>query len=74
MTDKNKRGLGLKRRLQEANDEERAILRDGLPYAVGFAKPPVHGQFKKGKSGNGRGRPKGLRTWARSRSKSSTRW
>jgi hypothetical protein len=59
MTNKNKRGLGLKRRLQEANDEERAILRDGLPYAVGFAKPPVHGQFKKGKSGNRRGRPKG---------------
>jgi hypothetical protein len=59
MTNKNKRGLGLKRRFQEANDEERAILRDGLPYYVGFAKPPAHGQFKKGKSGNARGRPKG---------------
>jgi Family of unknown function (DUF5681) len=59
MTNNNKRGLGLKRRLQEANDEERAVLRDGLPYDVGFAKPPAHGKFKNGKSGNARGRPKG---------------
>ena len=28
-------------------------------YDVGYGKPPKHGQFKKGQSGNPRGRPKG---------------
>lgn len=28
-------------------------------YEVGYGKPPAHTQFKKGKSGNPRGRPKG---------------
>jgi hypothetical protein len=28
-------------------------------YAVGFARPPKHAQFRLGKSGNPRGRPKG---------------
>jgi hypothetical protein len=28
-------------------------------YNVGFRKPPKHAQFKKGQSGNRRGRPKG---------------
>jgi Family of unknown function (DUF5681) len=28
-------------------------------YAVGYCRPPEHGRFKKGKSGNPRGRPKG---------------
>lgn len=33
---------------------------DLLPdYEVGYAKPPTHAQFKKGQSGNPRGRPKG---------------
>jgi len=29
------------------------------PYRVGFGRPPQHTQFKKGQSGNPRGRPKG---------------
>lgn len=28
-------------------------------YKVGYGKPPKHTQFKKGQSGNGKGRPKG---------------
>jgi len=28
-------------------------------YEVGYGKPPAHAQFKKGKSGNKSGRPKG---------------
>lgn len=31
------------------------------PYDVGYKKPPKHTQFKKGKSGNKKGRPKGAR-------------
>jgi uncharacterized protein DUF5681 len=30
-------------------------------YEVGFGKPPKSGQFKKGQSGNRKGRPKGAR-------------
>lgn len=29
------------------------------PYDVGYAKPPAHSRFVKGKSGNPQGRPKG---------------
>lgn len=31
----------------------------GGNYTVGYGKPPKHSQFKKGKSGNRKGRPKG---------------
>ena len=30
-------------------------------YAVGYGKPPVHTRFKKGQSGNPRGRPRGAK-------------
>lgn len=34
-------------------------MNDSGDYAVGFGKPPMHTRFKKGQSGNVRGRPKG---------------
>ncbi len=33
-------------------------------YSVGYRKPPISGQFKKGESGNRKGRPKGSMTLA----------
>jgi hypothetical protein len=33
-------------------------------YEVGFAKPPRHSRFKKGRSGNPRGRPRGSKSLA----------
>ena len=49
----------LKRRLREANKEDRAALIAHLPYEVGFGKPPKKTQFKPGQSGNCKGRRKG---------------
>jgi len=52
--------LGLKQLLSEARtDEERQAILDGLPHEVGFAKPPKSTRFKKGQSGNPKGRTKG---------------
>lgn len=34
------------------------------PYDVGYKKPPQHGQFKPGRSGNPKGRPKGSRSFS----------
>lgn len=34
-------------------------------YEVGYGKPPRHSQFKKGQSGNTKGRPKGSKNFAR---------
>jgi Family of unknown function (DUF5681) len=33
----------------------------GDDYAIGYARPPEHAKFKRGQSGNPRGRPKGSR-------------
>ncbi len=34
------------------------------PFKVGYGKPPKHTQFAKGKSGNPKGRGKGVRNFA----------
>ena len=35
--------------------------REHADYAVGYGKPPKHTRFKKGRSGNPRGRPRGAK-------------
>lgn len=35
------------------------VDRERLSHSVGFRRPPRHTRFKKGRSGNPRGRPKG---------------
>ncbi|MFZ3585531.1 DUF5681 domain-containing protein, partial [Loktanella sp. DJP18] len=37
-------------------------LKAGAGYSVGYAKPPESSRFKKGKSGNPKGRPKGAKS------------
>lgn len=43
-----------------ANESTAATSGD---YEVGYCKPPKHGQFKPGQSGNPRGRPKGSKNF-----------
>lgn len=54
-----KKNLNLKERMHNAGSEERKAIRDGLPYKVGFGKPPESTQFKPGNTHGRRGRPKG---------------
>lgn len=42
--------------------EHRVARRKAASYAVGYGRPPKTTQFKKGQSGNPRGRPKGSRS------------
>jgi hypothetical protein len=37
---------------------------DGRGYKIGYKKPPLHTRFKKGQSGNPRGRPRGARNFS----------
>jgi hypothetical protein len=54
-----KHDMGLKRQLRNATKEERAIITDGLPYEIGFAKPPQATQFSSDRQPARGGRPKG---------------
>jgi alkylhydroperoxidase/carboxymuconolactone decarboxylase family protein YurZ len=63
MQSKKKTSGDLKRRLNSAAREERQELLAGLPYDVGYGKPPKGTRFQPGQSGNRRGRPAGSRNW-----------
>jgi Family of unknown function (DUF5681) len=53
---RDRRRPSARRRISRQQDEA-----SRADYAVGFAQPPRHTQFRPGKSGNPRGRPKGRR-------------
>src|SRR5262245_29021911 len=42
----------------------RRSSRVGGKYEVGYARPPLHSRFKRGQSGNPKGRPRGSRSVA----------
>jgi hypothetical protein len=52
-----KQGFGVRQRVIAVARKRRAAL----DHAVGYGRPPKATQFKKGQSGNPRGRPKGTR-------------
>ena len=43
-------------------EESRGDLEQAIPYRVGYRRPPQHTRFKRGQSGNPRGRHKGTRS------------
>jgi hypothetical protein len=59
MKRKKTQNLGLKQRLKNSSPAEREDLIAGLPYPIGYAKPPQSSRYKPGQSGNRRGRLKG---------------
>ena len=55
---------GISRPAAEARSRS-PIPDDGArDYKVGYKKPPLHSRFKKGQSGNPRGRPRGAKNFS----------
>jgi hypothetical protein len=59
-----KSNRGLKTLLRDAGRPERASVIDGLPYEVGFGKPPKQHRFSSERQPERRGRPKGSENMA----------
>ena len=47
-----------------AETGDAAVEEPSAPHRVGYCRPPLHTRFRKGRSGNPRGRPKGARSLA----------
>lgn len=48
-----------------ARDESVEDQATNSQYEIGYRKPPKHGRFKKGQSGNSKGRPRGSKSLAK---------
>jgi len=53
-----KKALGLAKQYQDADEDGRKFMLDGLPYETGYMKPPAQHRFQPGNK-MGKGRPKG---------------